>query len=373
MEASNLLWYNSVDITKKTTRNISVNYESLPGFSNYAYIHEFFANNLSMVDRYNTINLPISMKILDVCQAPEFKTQDLDYETICVARARWFMDYAKSTNRKIFLMWSGGIDSSTIVCSFILACTPQEIKENIVVGMSEYSIRENPSLYKRFVMPGFEKVSSHRFTYYMGHKDYITITGEGNDQLFGSAVIGNLLKWDKDIIGKATTNDLLFKCFNLMIGDRETCNRFIKIFNCVIAGAPVPITTIFQYFWWINFSLKWQCVYMRILGLVTKENAQTLQPESNYFTFFHTPEFQLWSLNNSDKLIKGTWNTYKYVCKDLIFKVNNDEIYRENKCKRGSLSSIAIYKDMGTYIDENFKISYEPIDPSYWNNINDFV
>jgi len=373
MENSNLVWYNSIDVITKTSKNANIDYESLPGFYNYSCIHKFFANNLSMTDRYNTVKLPIKTKTLDLCRAPEFKIQTLDYETIAVSRARWFMDYAKLTNRKLFIMWSGGIDSSSIVCSFIQACTPEEIKENILLGMSEYSIRENPTLYRQFILPMFEKVSSHRFTFYLGHKDYITITGEGNDQLFGSAVMADLLKMDKDIITKSVNNDLLVKCFDTKIKDLTVSNKLVEIFNHAVTCAPIPIDTIFHYFWWLNYQFKWQSVYVRILSLTTKENAVTLTPGDNYFTFFHTDEFQLWALNNYNNLIRNDWLTYKFVCKDLIFKVNNDAVYRDRKSKEGSLGHIAVYKEMGTSIDENFKISYDPIDLSHWNNNNDFV
>ena len=374
MANSKLYWYNSVDLITKNPTNLHLQYDTLPGFHNYSKIHEFFAYNLSMTDRYGTTKLPIKTEIFDGCRAPEFKSQDLDYETICLNRARWFMDYAKSTNRKLFIMYSGGIDSSAIICSFFQACSLEEIRNHILVGLSEYSIKENPVLYRNFVLPYFEKVSSHRFISYLGHKDYITITGEGNDQLFGSAVIGDLIgAHGSDIISSPLNNDTLFKCFNTKVTEKSVCVNFVEVFNNAVKIAPVPIETVFHYFWWLNFQFKWQSVYMRVLSFMNKENALTLRPNDNYFTFFHTDEFQLWAMNNSDKLIRDKWISYKFTCKDLIYKLTKDENYRDRKAKYGSLIHLVSYKDLGKSINTDFEILYNHIDPSQWDNNNDFV
>ena len=40
--------------------------------------------------------------------------------------------------------------------------------------------------------------------------------------------------------------------------------------------------------------------------------------------FFDSTEFQLWSMNNPDKKIKDTLDSYKWIAKDYIYDYTND-------------------------------------------------
>jgi len=371
MQYPKLNWYYSIDLVTDTTNK---QYRDLPGFANYKDIHKFFAANLSLTDRYQTTQLPIQTNILDVCKPPAFVKQTLEYDEICLFRAKQLMNHAINTNRKLFIMYSGGIDSSAIICSFLLACTPDEIKNNIVVGLSESSIKENPILYKKFIVGKFERVSSNVFSYYLGHPDYITINGEGNDQLFGSDLIQSLtLRFGEGILHTPRTDAIIYDCFNNGSISAKTCDKFIEVFNKATSRAPVGIDTVFHYFWWINFQYKWHNVYMRMLSFAKAENVSAIKPNDNYFSFFQTDEFQLWTLNNTNSLIKDTWKSYKYVCKDFIYSVTNDANYRDRKSKFGSLSQVTMYKPVFHTIDENFVPSNTPVDTAYWNMQNDFI
>ena len=38
-------------------------------------------------------------------------------------------------------------------------------------------------------------------------------------------------------------------------------------------------------------------------------------------------------MNNPDKKMKDTWNTYKWVCKDIIYEYDKNVEYRDTKNK----------------------------------------
>jgi hypothetical protein len=270
-------------------------------------------------------------------------------------------------------MYSGGIDSSAIICSLLAACNKTDLREFVVVGLSETSIKENPSLYKNYIVKNFERVSSNRFNYYIGHPDYIIVNGEGNDQLFGSDLIHGLThRFGSNILNTKRSDGVIYDCFNN--GDIPTtvCNKFLEIFNKATAAAPIPIETVFHYFWWINFHFKWQNVYLRMLPNIQQDNVKVI-PNDNYFSFFQTDKFQLWTLNNTDRLVKDTWKSYKYVAKEFIYSVNPDPEYRDRKAKFGSLGQVTRYKQTAQSIDENFNLSRELVNPAYWDERNDFV
>jgi hypothetical protein len=69
--------------------------------------------------------------------------------------------------------------------------------------------------------------------------------------------------------------------------------------------------------------------------------------------FFDTPEFQRWSLDNPDKKIKNTLNTYKYTAKEFIVKYTNHTDYLK-KPKVGSLQFIWSNFDKNYAIDKDF-------------------
>jgi hypothetical protein len=160
------------------------------------------------------------------------------------------------------------------------------------------------------------------------------------------------------------------KCYALSISDPAGCKKLIEVFEPAIKQSAVPIETIFHYYWYINFRFKWQNVYMRVLAFAKQNN---LVPEDNYFTFFHTDDFQLWAMNNPDKLIKDTWLSYKFTAKNVIFKTNRDTYYRDRKAKIGSLGTLVRYKDEATAITTDMIKLTGPLDISYWNPDNDFV
>jgi hypothetical protein len=133
----------------------------------------------------------------------------------------------------------------------------------------------------------------------------------------------------------------------------QQTENYVAMLENVAAKAPVEIDTASKFFWWCNFTLKWQCVYFRILSLVSPGNRMHVAPEDNYFMFFSTKEFQLWSMNSSDDLIYDTIKTYKYKCKEYIYDFDGNEDYKLNKMKIGSLPKICMRKPMALAIDSN--------------------
>lgn len=80
--------------------------------------------------------------------------------------------------------------------------------------------------------------------------------------------------------------------------------------------APVPIVSVFDYLWWISFSMKWQHVALRILAADGERENSVLQNRyERTVHFFNTDGFQLWSMRNHHRNRKmsdiNKWSTYK--------------------------------------------------------------
>jgi hypothetical protein len=100
-------------------------------------------------------------------------------------------------------------------------------------------------------------------------------------------------------------------------------------------------------------------VFVRSSSYTIPQYQETLVYGDNYQMFFDNHEFQLWAINNSDKLIYDTWKTYKQECKEIIYKYNKDNDYRINKTKWGSLRGILTQKRPTLFIDDTMKYHYD--------------
>lgn len=111
------------------------------------------------------------------------------YQEMAEERADWF----KTIPGPIFIMWSGGIDSSTAVVAFLQTWDAKEL-ERVHIVASHHSVDEFPELwnvivdvFKNRIFASFEPIEKYT-------DKGIVITGEHGDQIFGSDVIKQVVK-----------------------------------------------------------------------------------------------------------------------------------------------------------------------------------
>jgi hypothetical protein len=365
-----LIYYNSYDIFL----NPKYNSNNIPGANKFADYFKVFSLNITAIDRTNTIKFPLKTTVLPHLALPEYITQTLSFADICDERASFLMKKAKDTGRKLAIMYSGGIDSTTVLCSILKNCSTKDIKGNVIVLLSHHSIYENEQFYYDHVIKNFNCVSSFRFPYFLGNDKFIFLSGENADQLFGSQVVANFTELYPftDLLKSVDDNrDKLVNLFSIRLnGNTQSANLLFDKMKMICDSASIPIDTAYKMLWWINFTTKWQSVYVRMLPY--SQNKESLKLEENYTTFFGTKEFQLWSMNNSDNLIGMDAKSSKYVAKEYIVSYNGDTNYY-SKPKIGSLTNLVTKKQIPMWIDEKLNYSYEYPEPSIYNCDNDFI
>lgn len=349
------------------------NYD-LPGMKKFSYFFShFFGPTMIVVDRTNTISIPVHVK--PISTIPKFRMMTRSFEELCDERAVELLSRAQNDGIKLYVLWSGGIDSTLVLVSLLKNATAEQ-KKRIVVLLSEESIVENPRFYESHIRGKLQRESSNMFPHILG-TSHIFVSGELNDQLFGAAAPGDLMaKFGDEIVHKPFQRSLLFEYYNNNVQDAAITNFYLDMFDRVITTSPVPITSYLDYFWWINFTLKWQSVYMRILSFAAERNVLNITTsylKTNFAPFYDTEEFQLWSMNNLDKRIKDTWNTYKWPCKEIIYNYTKDADYRDNKLKRGSLFFILLQQNAYNFINTSMDFSRELPRNEYYNPDNEFV
>jgi hypothetical protein len=277
----------------------------------------------NILDRTNTIDFGFKYKTLTAI--PEYAMFTETFEQVCDATATKLVDLAEERNCNINLMWSGGIDSTTALVALLRTGKISRLR----VILSKASIGEYPKFYKDIIQVELPKQYSvlENPKLALDSRD-INLTGEIGDQIFGSAAIFKAFKKKK-----------LFDPYTTYISP-----EFLDKISEQVKKCPIELNTTFDFLWWFNFSMKYQNVQFRLYPSVQL-------PFGTITHFFDTNEFQLWSLNNPDKKIIDTLESYKYIAKDYIYTYHKDDNYRDTKLKVGSLQ-------LGTIpfsIDENYK------------------
>lgn len=360
----NFLYYNP---------NILVNQGGhLPGVRRFSQFFKIYNPSVVPVDRTGTIRLPFHTKSL--FPMPTLRPIRKTFEEICNERAEELLARADMLGLPLNVFYSGGIDSTLLLISLLKNATPEQ-RDRLIVLLSEESIRENPLFYQDHIRGKLQVDSMNSFSYLLG-TDRMFVGGEHNDQLFGSDMMGKLIsRFGTSVIQQAYNRDIFETFFTEILNEKEGALFYVELFEHLMESSPIEIRTNQDYLWWINFSLKWQTVFMRMICRVTPRNAHRIDSSyisTHYNQFYNTEDFQLWSMNNPDKKIKDRWNTYKWICKDIIFDYTKDAHYRDNKIKRGSLHSVFLQQSTYNFIDESMKFYYDVDVNKYYDAENDF-
>lgn len=265
------------------------------------------AYGAAILDRTNTVDFGFNYKT--ITPIPELIQYSETFAQTADSTGWALVNRAEQEDCLINLMWSGGIDSTVALVSIIKTGKTDRLR----VLLSAASIEEYPLFFNTFIKDKLNYSLSNDPKAELTVKD-INVTGEIGDQLFGSAAIL-----------KAYESGKLFSPY------AEYMHKgFLRKLEPQVAKCPVELTTTFDFLWWFNFSMKYQNVQLRIYPSVQL-------PYGKITHFFDTTEFQLWSLNNPDKKIKTTPESYKFTAKDYIYEFTKDAEYRDNKLKVGSL------------------------------------
>lgn len=337
-----------------------------PGCHEWGDIYKLISLNVALVDRQEKIRLPFRFRLYDAFRMPTDLTGfDLTYEQCCERRATEIIDLSRRLDKPIHVLYSGGIDSTLVLVSFMKALSPQEFHDRVVVALSWDSVVENPRFYHDHIRSRCRTVSSDRIGSMMDGR-CILVGGEHNDQLLGADTAGayyRMFGFDdvKSVYDRAKiTRFLMAKGMS-----QASADHWFDILDAHARSAPCEVRTVFEFLWWLNFCFKWQSVFFRILLRVDKNlrgNIDQTFIDDHFHHFFSTDYFQKWSMLNPDLKIRDSWDSYKFHAKDVIYGFNGDAEYRDNKVKRGSLARLFQQKDTPMALTTDYQYLYA-LDP----------
>lgn len=358
-------FFNPITVRDKSFRKDILDWGKIYKLLNFA---------VSINDRTSTLKLPIHQSVYEQCVMPEYKSTSITYEQCCDERAKQIYDLSVELDKPIGIMWSGGIDSTGIVVSFLRNYSMDDLRKRIKIIMSTQSISENPEFYHRFILPNFPFVSSETLPWLFGN-DMILVTGEFNDQLFGSDMIRGLLLKDKELVSKKIDKDYMLQYVDNQINDKFISEILCNSIYETSEKHGIVLEKNADWFWWFNFCYKWQTVHFRSYCLTIPKDAHKIDREwdKKYMHhFYQTDNFQLWSMNNPQVREFTEWKDYKKESKQLIYDYDKNEKFYNDKIKNASLYNVFWARMLNECVTSEFEIveKFEP--EEYYNPNNHF-
>lgn len=314
----------------------------VPPASLYSDKYSFLLSHLMArpVDRTGSMNLDPAVVILR--PIPPFDPSfSMDFAEICRQVAA---DIYSASPLPITVLWSGGIDSTCVLCAFL------QVGATVNVALSDESVKEYPQFYDEVIVENPLVRKEYRFTNIIDHLcrhdgDSIHVSGEVADQIY-------FINYP----GYGLSNDELFKApVGWGIPD-----RYMEVYLPLIEACPVRLSNNYDFLWWENYALKYQSVQARI----HLHAGRRLQ---NLVHFFEHTLFERWAMSN-DHRVKcpgADIQNHKYPAKQVIHETFPDEsvflmwkqkslVKAVNKASGGNTAPRT--KKTDWYIDEHWSV-----------------
>ena len=263
-------------------------------------------------------------------------------------RGKYLLDKAYKDFKHIYLLWSGGIDSTAAFVSFLKNIS-EEQKKMFHVVMSKRAIDEYKLFFEKYISGKFDIVLTNKENYVdvykMALSNGYTITGDCGDQLYGSHIMHTLPFWFMDYRDYLKTE----------IYPNENIDNLIGQFEETFNSYGLNIKRVHDFVWWMNFSCKWDVVANSLKHL-TQTNGE------NEIAFFDYKNFEIYAVNIPHDIHVTEYRDYKKDMKKYIYDFTGDEEYYKTKMKVGSSKSnhSATKNAIFTILTENKKlISYD--------------
>lgn len=273
-----------------------------------------------LIDRSKTIKFPFNCEINQDLEIPKYEKSDHSFFKASIESA----NQISKENKKIYILWSGGIDSTNMLSSFLASDID---KKMITVVCNHDSINEYPWFWKTYIKNNLKYISTEKFFQFgrWNLVDGIIVEANPVDSLFGGVLSNPLIKKGhlKKLYYPATEENIIHVFQDLGFSNIES-TYLNKIINLTIDKSPRKIENIYDIFWWFGYNFLWA-------GICLKGDLR-FYPNTNYRSFYNEKPIQIWAFDN----IETMTNLYSYKKDYLlpnIFNFTQDKIYFENKKK----------------------------------------
>lgn len=265
-----------------------------------------------------------------VCPIPEIiHNSDLRFDVVMDSITARLCEYIKRSEKTPYLLWSGGIDSTSVLVS-LLKVADSDILRKLVVVYNEKSILENSFFYYHFIKDKISCINFDLIPFEVtvdNHDKILIIDGETGNQMMGSPHINYLLHNNRhDMLTQS------WKTANYKDIVPNATEFMMELIYQSIEYAPVPINNVADLLWWIAFNFKVDNPLLTKLPWWVRDlsSAQSkLFWETGLFRNYSQPEMQIWSMLTKDTRLHN--QVTKYVSKKYIYDFDHNDIWFAQK------------------------------------------
>lgn len=278
-------------------------------------------NYLNQFNKYNFVKFDDEL--------PEYRP-DLDFGELCFKRAS---ELIEQYPEGIAVSWSGGIDSTGVLASLLLAGLRPE-KLHVICNSS--SILEAPEIFAKLALYRCKITRASPYQI-MEHFDNIPeqviLSGHNSDQLYmigGANSDHNLYKSSVEDVIKFAYEQNNFQSY--VDHDLEIFDNYSKLVNW-------EVNDFYDFSHLINFGCRVH--YMSMVAMLKCDNPETI---NKFKPFYYGKDFFDWGYSNKQQskedwvyyALKGDNSRYKPMIKQLIHSAFDDDSYTATKLKDGS-------------------------------------
>ena len=332
-----------------------------PDVAEWKSIYKAISHAVGLVDRTNNLKQPVSTSVFPGSELPALQTTNLSYKDCCNKRAAELWNLSIRLQKPLGIMWSGGIDSTRLLISFLENYSLTELNDRIRVLTSYDAVVENRQFFRSYVAGKLQIINSENIPW-LFDKSIILVTGEHNDQLFGSDMLKSFILDRADVFNNTFSKDVIFSYLDNKIQNPKVTTLLIDKVCQSASTYGITIEKNADWFWWWNFCFKWQSVKFRLLVLCSPNLWGNLTAEfmNTYLHhFYDSSDFQLWSINSQEARNVTKWVDYKKQAKIEIFDFDKNQDYFDNKLKKPSLRTVFVQRMMFEGIDTDFNIIHK--------------
>lgn len=277
--------------------------------------------------------------IPDWAEIPDHAGSSQSFQDIMDGRALDILAVSREY-KEIFITWSGGIDSTAVVAALLKHAT-NDFLEHAHLVLNQESIWENPYFYLDHVRGKFKKVINSKEFDAQCHVNDLIITGDLGDRIMGSNMGVNWYLRNHGCGQGSYKNDAdqLIRYFESRIKDPKIAQEIYELMHTSAESSGLDIVTAYDLLWWFSFDSTW--IDIRLEKFLQFQNPTKADLDAflkNHVAWFDSREFQIWSMQNLDSLLKfdTTRLQHKKALRDYIYDLDRNDWYYQFKNKTKS-------------------------------------
>jgi hypothetical protein len=269
----------------------------------------------------------------------------MSWSDITDLKAQELLRLSREQNKKIGVGWSGGIDSNVILVALLKNAQPEDLSR-IVCVTTKSAVWENPYLFYTFIAPNVAVIDYDVFINSRTVENidqYLYVHGMPADQLQGGIANSTVGLFKDSSYARVPWKDTsrLQTYLEMFIKDQDIVKWLIYKVGENIESVDIPITSCFNFVWWMNFNFNWSgnVTWDYNVYHANKNRIPCSTWLPNAFFWFADHRYQKWAMlahQDLSILYGKNFDTWKLPSKTYIHEYTKDHYQINYKTKQGS-------------------------------------